>query len=516
MIFAALGDLHGRMAVAIDTLRQAELAAGIAIDFVLQVGDFEPHRNDDDLSSMYAPHRRKELGEFPAYASGEKRFPWPLYFIGGNHEPYGYLRQGPNGFTVADNVHFLGFAGTRNLSGLEVAFLSGIHDDRYHDECRAAGQIVHTEDTAGQRALSCFTARDVERLQDVKHPHVLLLHEWPLGLVRPEDHEPGEPRHRRLRWGETGVRRLRALVEQVEPAVVLCGHVHRRYRRVIAGSGGTPINVHCMGCADDRGGCALFAFDGMRIEEIQPAPTSPAPLPDQEAVNEVLAQISYPSTHQYTVNAGRVCPAPVALPRLLELESVLPDRRWRSMIDIGCGKAMFLLWAWQRFGLERLVGVDDAPPMVSAARLAAAHLGAPATILQGPPGEFATVLAPADLVVVLHCYHYLFFGSLAGSPGNPSHESWFDFFARITADTLVFANPLELSDDKAHWFLERGARAEAIAWYCPEAILSAARRHFSVTLHPLGGGRPYLVMRHLIRRDVSMARGTPSTNSVGP
>lgn len=497
LIVAALGDVHGRMSAAIETLRQAEQTAGVAIDLVLQVGDFEPHRDDDDLASMYAPHRKKQLGEFPAYARGEKRFPWPLYFIGGNHEPYGHLQEGPDGLTLADNIHFLGFAGTRRLSSLEVAFLSGIYDESLYGGSRASATVVHADDLAGQRRLSCFTAQEVERLREIKRPHVLLVHEWPHGLVLPEDHERGEPRHRRLRWGETGVLRLRALVEQIAPALVLCGHVHRPYRRQIVGPRGESIAIHCLGRADDMNGCALFACDGERLTEITPATPHPAASPDEATVNAVLAGIDYPSTHQYRVEAGRVQPTDSAQQRLREWASVLPKRAWKSMIDIGCAKGMFLYWAWQQLGMERLVGLDDSLPMVNAARLAAAHLGAPAAILHGPPTEFSAALAPADLVTVFHCYHYLYFGSLSGSPGVASHEWWFDLFAKLTTDTLVFANTLALSEEKACEFRERGSTEEELARYCPEAILSAARRHFAVTSFSLGGGRPYLVMRRL-------------------
>lgn len=494
MIVAALGDVHGRMAAAIETLRQAERDAGVLIDIVLQVGDFEPHRDADDLAGMYAPHRKKEVGEFGAYARGEKRFPWPLFFIGGNHEPYAYLRTASSGCRVADNIEFLGFAGLRRIHGLELAFLSGIYDER-HTTCRPVPPgPIGDADVDQQRALSCFTIHDLEQLRCVKRPHVLMFHEWPRGLVRPHDHEQGQPRHRRLRWGETGVGRLRALVEEIEADVVLCGHVHRAYRGVIEGPHGVRTDVHCLPRADQANGCTLFTFDGARLSMIRSESETPSGFPDQDVVNQALTLIDYPSTHQYTIDGGRMCPAASALPRLSEIASLLPDRQWRSLIDIGCGKGMFLLWAWRHFGLQRLVGIDDAEPMVTAARLAAEHLGAPAAILHGPPSEFEAALSPADLVFVFHCYHYLFLGSASGSPGIDSHDSWFDFFARITTDTLLFANPLELTPKQVEEFRDRGVTVDALSRYRPDAIMAAARRHFDVTPHSLGGGRPYLVM----------------------
>jgi SAM-dependent methyltransferase len=214
-----------------------------------------------------------------------------------------------------------------------------------------------------------------------------------------------------------------------------------------------------------------------------------------DAVNDRLRSLAYPSSHQYVFNAAaRIQPSPKARQRLDELEQVLPSGPRRSLIDLGCGKGMFLLWAIERLGVERAIGIDASPQMAAACEAAARFAGAPATVLTGPPQQFRGKLQPADLVFVFHCYHYFFCGSLFGAQGVASHDWWFDYFAEITAGALVFSNSLALDEKKKSQFREVGVGDEVLAAYHPQAILEAAERRFTVTEHPLGGGRPYLVM----------------------
>jgi SAM-dependent methyltransferase len=222
----------------------------------------------------------------------------------------------------------------------------------------------------------------------------------------------------------------------------------------------------------------------------------PRTFPDHDALSADLARITYPSSHTYELDSdGRVRPGPTGRARIAEIESALPSGSWESLLDVGCAKGMFLLWAWQRFGLRRLVGVEAAADMVAAGRRAAHHLAAPATLLHGSFTEFHTVLAPADLVFVLHCYHYLFFGSPDGAPGIASHDELFRHLRRLTRDTLVFANPLFLDADKRDELRARGVAEEEIASYDRAAILESAERFFEIEETSHGGGRPLLLLR---------------------
>jgi hypothetical protein len=219
-----------------------------------------------------------------------------------------------------------------------------------------------------------------------------------------------------------------------------------------------------------------------------------------ETLNTHLNQITYPSSHQYMLDKqGRVQPGESGAARLCEIERILSGRKWHALIDVGCAKGMFLLWGLRRYGLQRAIGVEAAHDMVAACREAVGFLDAPATVLHGSLDSLYRALPPADLVFVLHCYHYLYFGSAFGTPGVPSHDHWFEILASITSDTLLFANPLNLEADKAEVYRERGFSSRAIRDYNRQAILDSARRHFELCPSSMGGGRPYVLMRKVRR-----------------
>lgn len=213
-------------------------------------------------------------------------------------------------------------------------------------------------------------------------------------------------------------------------------------------------------------------------------------------LNRALRTITYPSTHQYHLTpAGKIIHKRSAKKRLDELNSILPPRKWDTLIDAGCAKGMFLLWAIQNLGIRRAVGLDASPDMVLAARKTIQWLKLPAIVIRGTLGQVSPALAPASLVFVFHVYHYLFFGSPDGAPGIPDHDTWFNLLAGICSDTLVFANPLSLDDEKVLKLKARGIPAEDINKYNRASILASAARHFMVEPTSLGGGRPYLLMR---------------------
>jgi hypothetical protein len=126
--FAVVGDVHGNMNLMVDLLSKWEVKNKIKLSFVLQVGDFEPHRNKDDVLSMAAPSKYKKLGDFPEYFKGKRTFPWLVYFIGGNHEPYIFLDHISEGGAIINNCFYFGRSGVTTIEGLRVAGLSGIYD----------------------------------------------------------------------------------------------------------------------------------------------------------------------------------------------------------------------------------------------------------------------------------------------------------------------------------------------------------------------------------------------------
>lgn len=269
--FAALGDVHGQINRAAALITRAEVNLGERFQFILQVGDLEAYRTTADLATMYAPLRGKKLHDFPMYNAGEETFPRPMYFIGGNHEAYGFLEEGVQGMTLAPHFHFLGRAGLQDIQGLQVMYLSGGYDPEVFESGRqnAVPADIHDDDWETQFRLACFTRKDLATLEGYSRPDVFLVHVWPAGLVRKEDHENGEPAHRKLRYQETGVKAVRELIETVKPKLVLCGHHHRRYQRWIEDHTGQNTLVQCLGeVRQGEQSLAVFRFEEGKIQEV--------------------------------------------------------------------------------------------------------------------------------------------------------------------------------------------------------------------------------------------------------
>ena len=72
------------------------------------LGDFEPHRNENDLNSMTAPSKYRKLGDFHQYYEGKRIFSWPVHSIGGNHEQYAFLDKSIDGFEITPNYSYIG------------------------------------------------------------------------------------------------------------------------------------------------------------------------------------------------------------------------------------------------------------------------------------------------------------------------------------------------------------------------------------------------------------------------
>lgn len=227
---AFVGDVHGLTHTMVRTLEGLERALKIKLDLVLQVGDFEPHRHEADLRTMCAPSKYKTLGDFSDYHRGWRSFPWPVIFIGGNHEPHGWLEQHPEGFELIPNCEYLGRARIVERAGLKVAGLSGIYNDQVFEQLRPSYQ--HLE-RVSNKAFIYFNAQDLDALlaqaEQTGPVDILLVHEWPEGMLADEDREAFAARTHRK--GDPGNPMAKLLLELLNPRVVACGHMHARYRR---------------------------------------------------------------------------------------------------------------------------------------------------------------------------------------------------------------------------------------------------------------------------------------------
>lgn len=269
-IFAAVGDVHGNMDMMVSLLKEMEVTTKKEIKFVLQVGDFEPHRSEEDLSTMAAPAKYRKLGDFHKYYKNEKVFPWPIYFIGGNHEPYGFLELITCGDKVCHNCYYLGRANSKEISDLIVSGLSGICREDYYSVARPKVEEIAIK---SNKLYSYFNNDDIEFLLTIKKTDILMLHEWPSDIIRPTDEKEINALLQQLNYDGVGNQYSRLLIEFLEPQLVLCGHMHKNYRNQITTESGKLVNVCCLSSVKQgKDSVALFSFKSHEniIEEILP------------------------------------------------------------------------------------------------------------------------------------------------------------------------------------------------------------------------------------------------------
>lgn len=256
VVFAAVGDVHGHMRRMVRLVEAKARAARVEVQCVLQVGDFEPHRDLDDVATMAAPAKYRHLGDFHLFHQGKARFPWPVWFIGGNHEPYGFLDRLEPGAAVADNCFWFGRTGRRTIGGLDVAGLSGIAVEGKANTPRPPiEQIGRTK----KKAYIHFTEDEVAGLLSDDPVDVLLVHDWPRGAYTDDT-----PRRRADRPEEVGNEWARLLVDTLRPQLVLAGHMHWHHRSRIGESAFVGLS-HVEGGAS---GVALFRVRDGRVEQI--------------------------------------------------------------------------------------------------------------------------------------------------------------------------------------------------------------------------------------------------------
>ncbi len=218
--FLAIGDVHGHWDCVIEAIARARSILGEVPDLVLQVGDAEPHRNAEDLAGCRTPKKHRSLGDFSALVTGDIQS--PVYFIGGNHEPYVALDALPGPFPApwGDDlsVYYLGRAGAAILEDkLKVAWLSGISsahaDPGKRSQSRRARTYFSPIDVATM-------LRDASRLSEID---VLVTHDWP-SVLKPD-------------WGNKVTTEL---IETIKPTLHVCGHMHTSYEGKV---GDTIVNA---------------------------------------------------------------------------------------------------------------------------------------------------------------------------------------------------------------------------------------------------------------------------------
>jgi lariat debranching enzyme len=228
--FVALGDLHGSFAKAAEAMHAAADALG-GLDLALCVGDAEANRNAKDAAGVATGRgHRRWVGEFPAVLRGDIVLPAPLYFIGGDHEPWATLdAQGPG--ELGGGVHFMGRAGVRDIKGLSIAFISGIRGPA--SEGDMFSRHGRDERACWVRAEMIALERAIGRRDRID---ILMSHDWPHEIL-----------------GEDGDDDISRAGLAAAPALHLCGHRHRPADGIYAGT-----EVVALADITSEGGWAAF------------------------------------------------------------------------------------------------------------------------------------------------------------------------------------------------------------------------------------------------------------------
>ena len=242
-LIVGVGDIHGRFHRVRTWLDALEHALTRPIDAVLAVGDVEAFATADD-------HRRKAAkrtmpAEFEAFARGESRMTRPFYFIGGNNEDFESLHGLPEGGEVAPGVHYLGRVGTATIAGIRIGWLSGIYAPKWLDTPLQPPTTAPTRKQAGY-----FRRTEADRLRAERRLDLMLTHEWPRGLFARTPGKPVRP------W--MGNPLTRAIVDEVRPQWLLCGHSHERFAATLHHGAGAQTWVACLDEAAEPDGALLW------------------------------------------------------------------------------------------------------------------------------------------------------------------------------------------------------------------------------------------------------------------
>ena len=153
-------------------------------------------------------------------------------------------------------MRYLGRAGRLSIHGLTVAGLSGIYREDYFERYRPSVAEIHAR---SNKDYIYFTAGDVDRVLDCESADILLLHEWPAGIVAPEDEQEFENQRRSMRYDQVGNDYARMLMDLLQLQLVLCGHMHKRYRRKLGPSPEHTVHIACMAhVMQGQGSIAIF------------------------------------------------------------------------------------------------------------------------------------------------------------------------------------------------------------------------------------------------------------------
>lgn len=253
---------------------ESQIAKVGDFDALLCAGAFLPTPSDGIAVS----------GGVSSFFSGTAKVPVTTFFVDTNAV---LLQAAPHGCDVCENIHFLGGYGIREISGLRVAYLSGLFDD--------AAYARTDVDFVGE----AFTSRAVDELlrlvsaDSSKGVDVLLTSCWPSDIERgikdqtalPPDLGAGEPS-----WRSFCAPALAELCQAIEPRYHVFGSAGVFYQRPPFQTPGRGHVCRCIGLGKVGGvgkqrkwlhALSLNPMEAMTKDELRQLPPNATPCPFQ-------------------------------------------------------------------------------------------------------------------------------------------------------------------------------------------------------------------------------------------
>ncbi|RYO93230.1 hypothetical protein DL766_002169 [Monosporascus sp. MC13-8B] len=232
---AVEGCGHGTLDAIYASVAASSKARGWdGVELLIIGGDFQAVRNAADLSVMAVPPKYRQLGDFPAYYSGEKKAPYLTIFLAGNHEASSHLWELYYGGWVAPNIYYMGAANVLRLGPLRIAGLGGIWKGYDYRKPHHERLPFSQDDIKSFYHVREFDTRKLLLLRE--QVDIGISHDWPRGI---ENHG-----NSRALWkmkpdfrqesidGKLGNPAAEYVMNRLRPAYWFSAHLHCKFAAV--------------------------------------------------------------------------------------------------------------------------------------------------------------------------------------------------------------------------------------------------------------------------------------------
>ena len=193
---------------------------------------------------------------------------------------------------------------------------------------------------------------------------------------------------------------------------------------------------------------------------------------------------SYPPNHNYVLENRKLIPLKKLKRRYGDIVALYPSHA-TSFLDITCSKGFFVFDALLSLGFTRAMGIDVVQTELDACEAVKRYLGGEAAIfkrmrlheLASRVEEFG---GPFDVVPVINCYQYLYFGSKHFSGAYMSHDKIFSDLRKVCDGRVVFSNRLEVGRLQ-DYPLSIAKSADMQEVYDEQTVFEAAQKYFNVS-----------------------------------